>query len=73
LPSTAAPFGALEQRFSSVLMADDYVARLPFAAQAVVLIGARDDCADATTGIGKKLNGQGLNGGRAHGAPKRML
>jgi hypothetical protein len=26
LPSTAAPFGALEQRFSSVLMADDYVA-----------------------------------------------
>jgi hypothetical protein len=33
---------------------------LPFAARAVVHIGAQDDRAAATTGIGKKLNGQGL-------------
>jgi hypothetical protein len=32
---------------------------LPFAAQAAVHIGARDDRVDATTGIEKKLNGQG--------------
>jgi len=31
-------------------------------------IGARDDRADATTGIGKKLNGQGLTGIRTHRA-----
>jgi hypothetical protein len=32
---------------------------LPFAAQAAVHIGARDDCADATTGIGKKVEWTG--------------
>ena len=44
-----------EQRFSSARIATDYVCGLPFAAQAAVHIGARDDCADATTGIGKKV------------------
>jgi hypothetical protein len=55
-----------EQRFSSILMATDYVA--VYRSLPAVHIGARDDCADVTTGIAKKLNGQGLNGDRAYGA-----
>jgi glycosyltransferase involved in cell wall biosynthesis len=46
-----------EQRFSSARMATD--CGLPFAAQAAVHIGARDDCADATTDIGKKVEWTG--------------
>jgi hypothetical protein len=42
-----------EQRFSSVLMAKDYVAL------EAVHIGARDDRAAATTGIGKKVEWTG--------------
>jgi hypothetical protein len=48
-----------EQRFSSARIATYYVAVYRFAAQAAVHIGARDDCADATTGIGKKVEWTG--------------
>ena len=48
-----------EQRFSSVLMAKDYVALYSFAAQEAIHIGARGDRAAATTGIGKKVEWTG--------------
>jgi hypothetical protein len=45
---------------------------LPFAAQAAVHIGARDDRAAATTRIGKKLNGQVFAAIKRVALPKRL-
>jgi glycosyltransferase involved in cell wall biosynthesis len=44
-----------EQRFSSARIATDYVAVYRSLPKRPSIFGARDDCADATTGIGKKV------------------
>ena len=66
--STAAPFGALEQRFSSVLMADDYVAVYRSLLKRSSLSERETTVPMPRPVLEKKLNGQGLNGDRAYRA-----